>query len=78
MFNEKNRQLLEMEQNPDKWFRETALPRYIECCKVAAEFVNAKWENVTLVRNTTQGELQIKDLIHLIFFGMFCTKLDTT
>ena len=29
--------------------------RYIECCKVAAEFVRAKWENVVLVRNTTQG-----------------------
>ena len=31
--------------------------RYIECCKVAADFVRAKWENVVLVRNTTQGKL---------------------
>ena len=29
--------------------------RYIECCKVAASFVNSNWENVTIVRNTTQG-----------------------
>jgi len=55
VFDEKNRLLLEMESNPDKWFRETAMPRYINCCKVAADFVGAKWENVTLVRNTTQG-----------------------
>ena len=26
VFDEKNRLLLEMESNPDKWFRETALP----------------------------------------------------
>lgn len=51
----KNDLLMEMESHPDTWFRKTALPRYIECCKAAAEFVHAKHENVTIVRNTTQG-----------------------
>lgn len=55
VFNRKNELLLQMESNPDKWFRETALPQYIEVCKVAAEFVHADWENITIVRNTTQG-----------------------
>ena len=35
--------------------RKTALPRYIECCKAAADFVYAAHDNLTIVRNTTQG-----------------------
>ena len=47
----------QMERHPDTWFRTTALPMYIESCKIAAGFVHSNPDNVVLVRNTTQGNL---------------------
>ena len=50
----------QMESHPDTWFRKLALPMYKEACRTAADFVHSKYDNVVLVRNTTQGEFTLR------------------
>ena len=41
------------EKDPDKWFRVTAFPLYLDACKTVAEFFGTSADNVVLVDNAT-------------------------
>jgi isopenicillin-N epimerase len=41
------------ENDPESWYRVTALPLYLDACKAAAEFVSSSTDNVVIVDNAT-------------------------